>query len=407
MKPLILVISNQKNLPQNSRFTSLINKYDFIFYLLKKETNLSQQLEELTHNTKNKPDAIISFNDDTCLFASIVASELDLIGPTPQSLARTQNKESFSKELREKKYLPETTIVGLTNLQKLIELDYPIFIKPTKGALSEGALKIGTKANSRKIVKRALKSIHINTFEKSYFKKYLPNLNLRKIIVQPYIEDRQYTLDGFVYNNEITFLGVTESIYDKNKKSFVRFDFPIIFNQSITNKLNNISNDIFQNFSFNNSFFNLEFFISKTNKINIIELNTRPAIVFDPFYSSMYQQSLTEMMIKLALGYKPKINLKNKNIKGKSFILRKYQDYLITNIPSQKQIETILKKHNQSKIRILCKKSNKLSDQRQDSYSYRYAIIDICGKTNKEINEKFQNIKQELKELITFSPISD
>lgn len=47
-------------------------------------------------------------------------------------------------------------------------------------------------------------------------------------------------------------------------------------------------------------------------------------------------------------------------------------------------------------IRILVEPGKKLSDYKQDSYTYRYALIDIAGKNKSEILNTLELVKKKL-----------
>lgn len=403
-KPNILVITKTKKESKKNKYYSLTNRFNLLFFKLNKNVTVDEGITSLNsflEINNFKIDGVIAFNDDTSLLASVISQELNLNGPNPKSVCQIQHKDFFLKQFVSKKYIPNTISINHdnTNWRNIVEIDS--FIKPSKGSLSEGALKI-TSNNKENII---LPQKRLCKFERSIYKKYFDK-PLNTFILQPYIDQKQFTFDAFIYKGEVTTLGITESIYDKQKGSFIRFDFPISFSQEILKNLNMIVKEILEKLNFNNSLFNLEFFISKDNKITIIELNTRPSIVFENFYQQYFKKSMTEMMIEISLNKKPELEKNNQIIKCKSFILRKYSDAVITSLPTKNVLLNIIKNNNLENIKILGKKDKKLSQQRQDSYSYRYAIIDICGKSSKEINTKYQKVKSELDNLITFSPVS-
>lgn len=403
-KPNILVIIKTKSESKKKKYYLLKEKYNLFFFLFNKKNSIDKELRLVDDFLKKnliKINGVIAFNDSTSLLASTVSKVYSLPSSNPTSLCQIQHKAFFLKQLNQKNYIPQTILIDPKNKNWPDNVRKDSFIKPTKGSLSEGALKIENDSKQNIV----LPKIKLSNFEKSFFKKYF-DLPLNQFILQPYINQRQFTLDGLIYHGEITNLGITESIYDKQKGSFIRFDFPIFFSQIISEKLNLIIKEIVKKFDFNNSLFNLEFFLSKNDVITIIELNTRPSIVFEDFYKQYFEKSMTEMMIDISLNKKPQLKIIKEKLYCKSYILRKYTDYMVTSIPNKKYLSDLIKNNSLENIKILGKKNKKLSQQRQDSYSYRYAIIDICGKSDKEIKIKYQKTETELNKLITFFPIS-
>jgi hypothetical protein len=403
-RPHILVIAKTKDESKKKKYISLTKKYNLFFFLFNKKNSIDQELRLVDQFLKKylvNIDGVIAFNDDSSLLASAISELYNLYSPNPTSLCQIQHKAFFLNQLNHKNYIPQTISIDEKNKNWQDNVRKDSFIKPTKGSLSEGALKIKND-NKQQII---LPKIKVSKFEKSFFKKYF-DLPLNQFILQPYINQRQFTLDGLIQHGKITKLGITESIYDKQKESFIRFDFPIFISNVIENELNVIISDIAKVFNFDHSLFNLEFFLSQNNQLTIIELNTRASIVFEDFYQQYFGKSMTEMMIDISLNKIPKLKIINERLYCKSYILRKYFDYVVASIPTRKYLSKLIKNNNLENIRVLGKTNKKLSQQKQDSYSYRYAIIDICGMSEDEIELKYQKTKSELDNLITFFPVS-
>ena len=53
-----------------------------------------------------------------------------------------------------------------------------------------------------------------------------PSLNV--FILQSFLHYLQYTADGYVFEGDVHWVGLTASVFDKSGHSFERFDFPHI-----------------------------------------------------------------------------------------------------------------------------------------------------------------------------------
>jgi hypothetical protein len=403
-KPTILVISHKIDFSQHPSFSRLKDTYTFVFYKLRLKQSITTNLKNiaLLFPDNNRPQAVIGFNDHTSLLAAAVSKKYNLIGPTPESLAYIQDKRIFHQQLSQTDFLPNTTILDLSK-KNIFETNNSVyFIKPVKGSLSEGAIKIADQQELRLFFENP-PLVSQTLFDQTYFELYSPQSNLKLFLIQPYINQRQCTLDGFILNKKAYFLGITESLYDTEKKSFIRFDFPFIATKKLISRLEDIMRVIITKTQFTDTFFNLEFFIDDENSVTIIEVNTRTAFVFEPFYNSYYQTPLVQMIVELALGKKPSLKKKTKTKLCKSFILRKNVDLLVKSIPSHQQIEELLKQYNVEQIKVLCFKNKLLSKSKQDAYSYRYASVDICGDSEEDIVTTYIQVKHELDRLIVFN----
>ncbi|NCN87450.1 MAG: ATP-grasp domain-containing protein [Candidatus Pacebacteria bacterium] len=398
-KPNILVITKKHNQLHRYQFKNITNKYNFSLFVVDLDIDIYIQINDFLKCNKKDFDGLISIIDDTCQVASLIAEKLNLFYSSPQAIASIQNKSILFSKLKNKEYISPFEKLN----DDISKLNFPLYIKPSRGTLSQNSQKIIRK-NQLKIFYK--KSINLPKMEKSFFQKFAPE-NIESFLVQEYIDFPQYTLEGYVLNNNPEVIAITESIFDKNGKSFISFNFPKSFNKKISSKVNKMVTELINLFNFKYSVFNVEFFLDKKNsKIYFIELNTRQSPEFETLYKVKYKTSLTEMALQVSLGNKPNLSTKKTNQMAISFISRKYQDFLVEKLPSKLQIEKIRKKYKIQRLEIFVEKNQKLSDLRQDSFSFRYAIYDIHGNSEKHIKEVYKQARKELDSLITFSPVS-
>src|SRR5262249_9663258 len=102
--------------------------------------------------------------------------------------------------------------------------------------------------------------------------------------VQPFIDVAQYTVDAFVFHQKVHIMGVVQSIYTEDRKSFKRFDFPGDFPKDLTGKLQDLLEKVVKTVGFDNSGFDLEFFLTPGGELLIIEMNTRVSRGFNALY---------------------------------------------------------------------------------------------------------------------------
>lgn len=406
-KPNILVISNSKNHLESYKFTLLKKDYNFKSIIINLNNDCKQEVNKIINSLTYKPDGIISLTDETSLVSSLIAEKLNLNSPIPQSIAQIQHKGNFFTKLKNKNYILPSTVVDANDYHiHKNKIKYPIFIRPVRGTLSQHSNKISSVAEFDNFISSKGK-LPFSKLQKSFFNNQL-KMSLQQYIFQPCVNFKQYTLDGMILNNKTKIIGITKSIFDDKGHSFIRFDFPVNFNKNIKSKLENLIKDLTETFGYDNGMFNIEFFLDGyTNKVYLIEFNTRHSREFECLYNSRYTHSITDMTTQVSLNKKPNLSIRKDNVIAKSFILRKYKDFVITKLPNEKELDIIKQKYNLEKIKIDQKINQKLSNKKQDSYSYRYGVIDIHGTTDKEIFSKYEKVKKELNKLITFSPVSD
>jgi len=102
-------------------------------------------------------------------------------------------------------------------------------------------------------------------------------------------------------------------------------------------------------------------------------------------------------MIQISLGNGPNVSFKDESRLASNCVLRVKQDHYIKSIPTPEEVEHLKEKYGLIDIDILVEPGKKLSDYKQDSYSYRYAFVDITGDSRQEILDKLGKVRKELK----------
>lgn len=216
--------------------------------------------------------------DDASAIASLAAKKLGLPGPSPQSVFKAQHKILFVRECeRLLPYFPKSIFVDLTKKKQFVPKSYPAFIKPTRGALSIYSYMLNSSEDFHTTLEhlKALKRSDLDWFDKllkASLKKKYPSTNA--YIVQPFMNARQYTVDGFVSEGKINIFGFTQTIYTPDRKSFIRFDHPSTIETHVKNQIVRFLQRYTKATKYNSAGFNMEFFVSK-GKIYPIEFNTR------------------------------------------------------------------------------------------------------------------------------------
>ena len=189
---------------------------------------------------------MIGVADKPSILSALIAKDLGLLGPEPESLYHAQHKALFMKHmLSVDPQFPQTHIIT-PKQQSFDQFVYPVFIKPSRGSLSTGAYEVATAAQLKKILPNLFSSPHQNVLWFDLFASSYKNLDdppLYSYIVQENISARQYTVDGLVSNKRISFAGITESIFLPNTRSFDRFDFPSVITRKAYDRKNKHSED--------------------------------------------------------------------------------------------------------------------------------------------------------------------
>ncbi|MBI4080519.1 MAG: ATP-grasp domain-containing protein [Candidatus Levybacteria bacterium] len=396
------------------QFKNLEHKYDFFYY-----NEIGKDPYEYVDFVITDllargvlVDGVIGDQDDTSILASLAAKKLGLIGPDPQAIFRAQHKAYFSVfAAKANNYFPPTYVLN-PSVRKFPDLPFPGFEKPSKGSLSRFAYMVRTPKELRKrldAIERAPRK-YLRWFDTFFHSQYEADKHVKKpyipintLLYQPLLSFDQYTVDGLVQHGKITILGYTKSDYSEDRKSFVSFNFPSELSKNLNDEVQEVLKKLLQLLGYDNAGFNLEFFVTDRDHMIIIEFNTRLSGQFIPLMQQWYKSNNLDFAIQIALGNKPIIQSRKEKKLASSFPLRIHRDFLVEYIPDEKYYKRLKEKFDILEIRIMVDQGKKLSDYPQDGYSFRYAIVDIAGKTKQEIHDKLELVKMNLG--IVFRPV--
>ncbi len=395
-KPTILVVGKE-----DPSLYDLREKYDLIFRDTDYSTSpFAQAKAMLTSLEDTQLDGVVGFHDKDSPVAAIIAQKYHLVGPPLYAVYLGHNKAMFAQHMKQEQLpYPDTTIINITSTA-FPPFDYPIFIKPSKGRLSAFAFMF----HSQQEFEEKLAWLNQQPRDKMYKvfedfflhfgNTYSPSWNW--YLVQPFIDAEQYTVDAFVFDQKVYIMGVVQSIYTEDRKSFQRFDLPGDFPKDLIGKLQDLLEKVVKTIGFDNCGLDLEFFLSPEGEILIIEFNTRISQAFNPLYKEYYVCSPKEMALDLCLGHMPSLKVKEKTRRASNFALRTTYDCLVRRLPCTEEIEILKNRFGIAKIDMKVEEGKKLSDYPQDPYSYRYGLVDIAGDSLDQIKEKYTLLMEHL-----------
>ncbi len=394
-----------------------------IEYWKLKKIAAEEFITEKVHNIRTgKTDiqGVFGVNDFSSLVAAIISSRSGLVGSSPVDLLKVQSKKYLRKY--EQRFFPDLHIkskpLRKDNLDKILDsISPPVFLKPEISKLS----RFSYVAENEEKIKEYF---NIWTKNKTEFnRKVEVILDIltpeekedfifeNDYLIEEYIDlPQQITIEGFIFDGEVVLYSTVGSDFIDDTLSFNKFKFPYQW------KDNNFKNKVFifvkefvKKSPLNNSLFNIEIRLDpKKEKFHLIELNTRISIQFLFFYRHVLEFNPLETGRKIALGQKPVVkqdSLDNHKV-GMCFILRKKEDRMVDEVPSEAQIQRLVEAHEDKdtklRINIFVSKGRLLSSIKQDPDTYRYGEVKIVSIDQRKIKEIFNSLKPELEDLFTF-----
>lgn len=277
---------------------------------LDKELTLEKALEY-------KIDGILTTSDSPVKTVAYVCEKLNLCGLTVSSAEITTNKLLLRQHL-ESRNIESTRYYNINNINTLLnDLIYPLIVKPVDSSASRGVKKVNNKEQLLSAYEEAL----------SYSKK-------QSIIIEEYIEGREFSVESLTQNGITHIVSITEkttigSPYFVESRHVIPADLTDIENNQIKSKVCLVIDIL----GINNSACHTE--VKLTDKgVRIIEIGAR--LGGDYITSDLVPLSnginMLENIIRIALGLQVNIEKKSDNYSGIQFITSDNYDFILKNI---------------------------------------------------------------------------
>lgn len=353
----------------------------------------------------NHINAIMSASDyPGCVFASIVADALQLPGPQPQIVLSCQNK--YQARIAQNKYVPEVT----PNFKRIdtsscnvhdLESFLPFYIKPIKARISILAQRIATRNQLTQVGSMKIAPIYADYF--NWFLKNYSNFESdgHCFIAEQALSGLQVTVEGYVFEGEVSILGIIDSIMYPETQSFEYFIYPSRLPPAVLEKMAFVSAKFISSIGYDNGFFNIEFMYNpETQDLRIIEVNSRICSQFFDLYEKVDGFSSYDILIDVVTGTRPQFTRNNGPYACAGIlVLRTFANGQVKKIPSKHESDLFYQQFPHGKLHVFVTVGQQLSDNPQDAESYRYGLIHLGGKDYQDLQDKFARAR----DLLPFS----
>ena len=284
--------------------------------------------------------------------------------------------------------------------------NFPLFVKPVKSFFSVGAQRVNGSEELEEVRKEwEGKADFFEPFE-ILLKKYTgKEIGSRCLIAEGLLEGVQATLDGYVQDGEVEVMGVVDSIMFPGTIAFQRFEYPSSLPEGVQDRMGEVARKVMQGLGYDNGQFNIEFIYNpEVDTVHIVEINPRMSSQFADLFEKVDGTNSYSVLLDLALGKKVKLRRREgKHAAAFSCVLRTFQNQLVQKLPTESELEAMQKEFPDARIEVLAREGRKLSEQMQDTCSYRYGLVNIGGKDREEILERFEYCKSRL--TFNFRPV--
>lgn len=348
---------------------------------------------------------VIAFDDyPASLLATAIARELGLPGPSPEAALLCHHKLWSRVVQREAvpQAVPRFQPVDPARAYRPadLELAFPFWLKPVKASLSF----LGFRVNSMPEFERALAAArsrlgaHTRAFNdflaliRPEAPAGLAHVGGDWLIAEELLKGRQCTLEGFLKGGRLTVLGVVDSIRHGRCPSFKRFDYPSGLPRRVQREMARLAGAVMARVGFDDGIFDVEFFYDpRRGHPAIIEINPRFCVQFSDLYEKVDGVSSHQVLVELATGLHPRfVPGQGRHRVAAGFVLRQFADRRVTRAPTAADVARLGERLPDAVVQLCAGEGDRLSDLAQDSYSFRYALINLGAADRRRLHADFR-----------------
>ncbi len=333
---------------------------------------------------------------------AVLTERLDLPGPKPTPILLCEHK--YYCRMRQAKIVPSATpafhLIDPKNLDSIKGIKmFPGFLKPVKSCMSKNAFTIKDSDELSERSKAALlPELFILPFNDLVRLHTDWELNANYLLYEDLLEGKQVSLEGFVYQGQVTVMGVIDAIMFPGTFSFKRFQYPSTLPDIVLLRMEQIAAEFMRGIGYDNAMFNIEIIYNpKKDTIHIIEINPKIASQFPDLFEKVDGSNTYEVMMRIALGMDPGfVRGCGKYKLAASCVLRTFEDQLVREVPDKENIEEVEKQFPDSIVQVIATKGKKLSEQLQDSHSFRYGLVNMGADSEEQLVKNFEEASKML-----------
>lgn len=351
-------------------------------------------------------DAVVAYMDfPFSTMLPILCQRFGLRGPSLASVLKCEHK--YWSRLQQYESIPDHAPHAVAvdpfddDSIDRIPFGFPFWLKPIKSSGSRLGFRITDARTLRRAIRAIRAEIHVlgDPFNFVLDQADLPPevaaVDGYHCIAEQIIGGRQCTLEGCVFEGEVQYHGIVDSIRARNRVSFLRYEYPSRLPGAVRHEMEAVGERILRHVGLNNAGFNMEFFWDRgRQQVWLVEINTRVAQHHSDLFEKVDGVSNHEVPIQVALGRRPRMPYRQGNFRhAATFFLRHYRDARVISVPDPETIAAIERDFPGTVIQLQVEPGMRLSDLfEQDSYSYALALIYMGASNRRALLQRYRDV---------------
>ncbi|WP_135503249.1 ATP-grasp domain-containing protein [Roseovarius aestuariivivens] len=286
------------------------------------------------------------------------------------------------------------------------DLRFPFFVKPIKSSGSRLGFRIDSPEDFDYAIEKLRAEIRSigEPFDYVLSKADIPEeikaVEGHYCMAEQVIGGRQCTVEGYVYNGEVVPYGTVDSIRYPQVLSFFYYLYPSTLPKRVQDTMNEITRTIMSHIGYDNAGFNIEYYWDEvSNKIWLLEINTRIAQSHCDLFEMVDGVSHQQVTVDLGLGRKPDLPYREgpEKVAAEFFYRVFFSDATVARAPSRAEIEVAAEQVAGTRIVSYAGKNTRLSDlPEQDAYSFAVASIWMGANTQSKLLWNYEQVIKKL-----------
>ena len=386
------------------------------------EYDFAELLERARRQLREFPDsvdAIVAHWDfPTSVLAPILAHEHGVPSPSLRSVLACEHKywSRLEQAVSVPEVVPQFAAFDPFDDDPLasIDLEFPFWVKPVKSFSSQ----LGFRIDGPDDFAEALEELREGVGRLGHaFDEVLDMVDLppeiqeapgTTCLAEQIISGIQAAPEGTMFQGEFNVHGCFDMLKGEGG-SFDRLDYPSALSQELQDRMTDVCERLLRQIGFDNGCFNVEFMWDRdTDKLWLIEVNTRISQSHSDLFAKVDGASNHEVAIDIALGQRPIMPRGDGpyEVASQCHIPHRGDDAIIKAVPSQEDIARLDERFPGTVVELGVEPGDRLSElPNQAEARYELGMIYLGADSREELDERYHACLEALQ--FEFAPVEE
>jgi len=362
-------------------------------------------VDEQVRRWRGRIDGVFSNNEYFgALLAAAIADRLGLPGTPPAVVVTAQHK--YYSRLEQRRIAPEAVPAFSVfpfdvRDPARIGLPFPFFVKPVKATFSVLARRVRNFEELRRhlsfswpeeqIIRRLVKPFN------DLMPRYTPfDIDAHHLIAEQLIAGRLVNIDGYVREGKVTFVGLCDALMFPGTDHFERFVYPSRVPRPVQARMRELAARLLAGLGYRHGFFNVEmFWDAGSDRLTLVEINPRLASQLAGLYQRVDGVNPHRMLLELCCGEMPRAALEPTGCRiAASLVSRRFDGRPLEREPSDLDLARVRERFPDAAVMLYLKRGQVLAREMKWLGSYRYAVVNLGGASEENLNRRYAEIRK-------------